>query len=248
MNNKAKGADQFPLIASERVRAPRQMLPAVDVTKTATREPSQTPYRPNPHEQVLLDRHAARRNAEAPAPRLKVGYDGKSKPFSLDHPDQATAGDLLLEALGTADPDFGDRLLDQLIAASSPYGQVDDRDLNFMVSVIKGVKPNDPIEAMLAAQIALVHTVTMRFGWKLAKAVLSEEDGPVREINKAARTFASLVDALKRYRSGGEQKVTVQQVSVSDNARAIVGNVNQTSRKATPEQLRRESDDEPSST
>jgi hypothetical protein len=31
--------------------------------------------------------------------------------------------------------------------------------------------------------------------------------------------------SLKKYRSGGEQKVTVQHVSVSDNAQAIVGNV-----------------------
>ena len=33
--------------------------------------------------------------------------------------------------------------------------------------------------------------------------------------------------ALKRYRSGGEQKVTVQNVSVSEGGRAIVGNVTQ---------------------
>jgi hypothetical protein len=30
---------------------------------------------------------------------------------------------------------------------------------------------------------------------------------------------------LKKYRTGGEQKVTVQHVTVSDNAQAIVGNV-----------------------
>jgi hypothetical protein len=30
---------------------------------------------------------------------------------------------------------------------------------------------------------------------------------------------------LKKYRTGGEQKVTVQHVSVNDNAQAIVGNV-----------------------
>ena len=32
----------------------------------------------------------------------------------------------------------------------------------------------------------------------------------------------------KRYRTGGEQKVTVQHVSVSEGGRAIVGNVTQT--------------------
>jgi hypothetical protein len=33
------------------------------------------------------------------------------------------------------------------------------------------------------------------------------------------------METLKRYRTGGEQKVTVQHVTVSDNAQAIVGNV-----------------------
>jgi hypothetical protein len=33
------------------------------------------------------------------------------------------------------------------------------------------------------------------------------------------------LEALKRYRTGGEQRVTVQHVTVNDGGRAIVGNV-----------------------
>jgi hypothetical protein len=33
------------------------------------------------------------------------------------------------------------------------------------------------------------------------------------------------MQALKRYRTGGEQKVTVQHVSINDNAQAVIGNV-----------------------
>jgi hypothetical protein len=133
-----------------------------------------------------------------------------------------------LEALGTTDIAFADRLLDQLVAASSPYGEVDERDLNFMLCVIKSIKPNEPLVAMLAAQMALVHMVTMRFGWRLADGMdPSERESAVREINRAARTFTGQMEALKRYRSGGEQKVTVQQVSVSEGGQAIVGNVTQ---------------------
>jgi Acetyltransferase (GNAT) domain len=43
--------------------------------------------------------------------------------------------------------------------------------------------------------------------------------------NKLARTFAAQVEALKRYRSGGEQKMTVQHVHVAQGGQAIVGNV-----------------------
>jgi hypothetical protein len=43
------------------------------------------------------------------------------------------------------------------------------------------------------------------------------------------------MEALKRYRTGGEQKVTVQHVSVSEGGQAIVGNVTQASREKAPD-------------
>jgi hypothetical protein len=46
-----------------------------------------------------------------------------------------------------------------------------------------------------------------------------------RVFNKLARTFAVQVEALKRYRTGGEQKVTVQHVTVNEGGQAIVGTV-----------------------
>jgi len=44
-------------------------------------------------------------------------------------------------------------------------------------------------------------------------------------------------DGLKRYRSGGEQKVTVQQVSVSEGGQAIVGNVTQSVLETAPDKV-----------
>jgi hypothetical protein len=49
------------------------------------------------------------------------------------------------------------------------------------------------------------------------------------------RTFAAQMEALKRYRTGGEQKVTVQHVSVAEGGQAIVGNVTQAQRENTAE-------------
>jgi hypothetical protein len=43
------------------------------------------------------------------------------------------------------------------------------------------------------------------------------------------------MEALKRYRTGGEQKVTVQHVSVSEGGQAIVGNVTQPAGGTAPE-------------
>ena len=140
-----------------------------------------------------------------------------------------------METLGTADADFVAELLEQLVSVSSHYGLPIEGRVNFMLGVIKSIKPNDHLEAMLAAQMALVHMVTMRFGQRLANTVLSEQDTAVREINRAARTFIGQLDALKRYRSGGEQKVTV---AVSEGGQAIVGNVTQAPREATPKDSR----------
>jgi hypothetical protein len=103
---------------------------------------------------------------------------------------------------------------------------VNERRLNFMVSVIKGIEPKDQLETMLAAQMAAVHSLTMDFAGRLARADdRIQLDSFERTLNKLARTFAAQVEALKRYRIGGEQKVTVQHVSVSDGGQALVGNV-----------------------
>jgi hypothetical protein len=47
------------------------------------------------------------------------------------------------------------------------------------------------------------------------------------------------IEALKRYRTGGEQKLTVQNVSVNDGGQAIVCNVTQAPREACEAGLRR---------
>jgi hypothetical protein len=104
----------------------------------------------------------------------------------------------------------------------------DEEGLNFMLSVIKGGKPKDQFEAMLAAQMAAIHTATMTFARRLAHVeTIAQQDSAERALNKLARTYAMQMEALKRYRTGGEQKVTVQHVSVNEGGQAIVGNVNQ---------------------
>ena len=78
----------------------------------------------------------------------------------------------------------------------------------------------------------------MRMMQRLANADnIPRLDSTERALNKLARTFAAQVEALKRYRTGGEQTVTVQHVSVSDGGQAIVGNVTQASRETAAEQV-----------
>ena len=61
---------------------------------------------------------------------------------------------LLMEALGTTDPDFLDGILCQLFKVGSRGGKADERGLNFMLSVVKGVKPRDEVEARRRTTLA----------------------------------------------------------------------------------------------
>ena len=92
--------------------------------------------------------------------------------------------------------------------------------------VVKGIEPRDQIETMLAAQMAAVHAASMTMARRLATAEnIEQQDCAERAFNKLTRTFAVQVEALKNYRSKGEQKMTVQHVHVAEGGQAIVGNV-----------------------
>ncbi|HEY8380507.1 MAG TPA: hypothetical protein VIL09_00005 [Microvirga sp.] len=170
-----------------------------------------------------LAAHRERRQARAPAPSIKVE---KKSGLTLDHPDVATGSALLMEAVGTTSVDFLQGLLSQLVNAASKGSELDEKSTNFMLSVVKGIGPKDQVEAMLAAQMAAVHMASMTFARRLNHVeTLPQQDSAERALNKLTRTFATQVEALKRYRTGGEQKMTVEHVTVNAGGQAIVGSV-----------------------
>jgi hypothetical protein len=190
-------------------------------------DPDAGKYQPTAREQAVLGKYKAQTAAEN-TPRIKVSNEKKGTVISLDHPDVFIGSVLLAEALGTVDGDFVSGLLTQLGNATSQDQRPDESAINFLLSVIKGAKPKDQFEAMLAAQMAAIHTATMTFARRLAHVeTIQHQDSAERALNKLARTYAMQMEALKRYRTGGEQKVTVQHVSVNEGGQAIVGNVNQ---------------------
>jgi hypothetical protein len=133
---------------------------------------------------------------------------------------------LLMQALGTTSIDFSSGLIGQLANAASKGPNADEDSINFMLAVAKGVEPKDEVEAMLAAQMAAVHRATLTFARRLNHVeTIPQQDSAERAFNKLARTFTAQMEALKRYRTGGEQKVTVQHVTVNEGGQAVVGNV-----------------------
>jgi hypothetical protein len=169
-----------------------------------------------------------------PKPRWRT--DSILEEASQYHPDRARSFNfrLLSEALGSQDPDFIWGLVSQLSQASTRFN--DGEGINFMLSVIKNIHPRDAIEAMLVAQMAAVHMSMMTFVDEFARlGNTPQQEMAERAMNKFSRTFATQVGALKHYRTGGEQKLTVHHVSVSDGGQAIVGTVTQAPRDVLSE-------------
>jgi hypothetical protein len=183
-------------------------------------------YEPTPQERAALEAYRIQEEDSPLAPRLRVTENDGATTICPDHPKPSVGNVLLMDALGTRDWDFLEGLLLQLADAGSKGRKVDGRTLNFMLSVVKGIAPKDQVEAMLAAQMAAVHTAIMTFACRLADVkTIPQQDSAERAFNKLARTFASQVEALKRYRSRGDQTVRVEHVTVNEGGQAIVGNV-----------------------
>jgi len=160
----------------------------------------------------------------AAAPRIKLLSHG----FCIDHPDPELGEQLMADALGVTDRDAMHGILRQLVKASVKEKRPDEVNLAFMISMVKSSKPRDSVEAMLVAQMVCVHVMAMRCAYHLANAQdVAQQDSAGRALGRLARTFPAQIEALNRYRSHGEPAFTVQNVSVGDGGKAIVGNVTQ---------------------
>jgi hypothetical protein len=165
-----------------------------------------------------------RQTKAAAAPRIKLSPQG----FCIDHPDPELGERLMADTLGVADPDAMHGILRQLVKASVKDEKPDAVNLAFMMSMMQSIKPRDPVEAMLAAQMVSVHVMAMRCAHRLASTQDdAQQDSASRALARLARTFPAQIEALNRHRSHGAPAITVQNVSVGDGGNAVVGNVTQ---------------------
>lgn len=136
----------------------------------------------------------------------------------------------LLAALGTSSVDFLNASVGRIGAIVRQKGAKlpTQSEFNAALAAIDGLQPGDEIEAMLAMQMIATHDVAMNMLTRAKQAELlhqMQESGSLAI--KLLRTFTAQVEALARMRRGGEQRVIVQHVNVSDGGQAIVGAVNQ---------------------
>ena len=183
-------------------------------------------FTPTLKERAIAQNLLDRRKASAPTVKFKICKTAETLEIRQDHPSPQVATALLMHALGTANGHFSEALLSQL-ANIAAHGQiVKAEDLNSIFAMVQGINPKDETEAMLAAQMVAIHNATMTAAQRLNHVGnIPQQDSASTMLNKLARTFATQIEALKKYRSTGEQSIRVQHVTVNDGGQAIVGTV-----------------------
>jgi hypothetical protein len=173
---------------------------------------------------AVLDRwHDAREQIEV---RIVVDDDVPNARVQPRHASPVIGPLLLAEALGVNSPAEATQRVADLANATAKGGRPHERDLNAVLLTAQSIGPTDPTESLLACQMALVHDATMEAARRLKRSEnLAQMEANDGALNRLARTFAAQMEALKRYRTGGQQKVTVEHVTVESGGQAIVGAV-----------------------
>ncbi len=142
----------------------------------------------------------------------------------------------LSETFGTTDSDLQCHLLEQLVYAFKGTISNDGQDnkvavvaTNKAMAILNGIQPRDEIEGMLAVQMIGVHNIAMS---TIGLAMIDSQtfvgkQTSITQATKMLNIFITQLEALKKYRTGGQQKVTVEHVHVNEGGQAIVGTVNQ---------------------
>lgn len=159
-------------------------------------------------------------------------YDGERISINFNNDDKLLNTVNMFEHFGTVSQELQHTLLNQ---AASSFRSFDkgtkeavERACNVTAAFLNGIQPRDEMEGLMAVQMLGVHNVAMD---ALRMAMLDGQTFEGRKANinyatKLLRTFNQQVEVLKRYRSGGQQKVTVEHVHVNKGAQAVVGTVN----------------------
>jgi hypothetical protein len=140
-----------------------------------------------------------------------------------------------MEALGSPDGQLQTFFLNQVIQTFQGGVSSEGFDnskleefLNNTMMILHDISPKDVIEGMLAFQMVGVHNLAMEC---LKRSIIKDQtfEGKQANVNQAAkmlRTYILQMETLKKYRTGGHQKVTVEHVNVHRGGQAIVGSFN----------------------
>lgn len=159
-------------------------------------------------------------------PKMDVHPSKKDEPQTLAPREKESRFiEKLEQAIGSLDPDIKAETLHQ-VAHMIP-GAITSQNCNAALAILHEIAPRDGLERMLAIQMIGTHNLAHRF---LHRAGLDNQtyQGVTMNVERATkllRTFTAQLEALNRHRGKGQQKVTVEHVTVNQGGQAIVGAV-----------------------
>jgi hypothetical protein len=170
------------------------------------------------------------RRRRLPPVRVRIkSIKGDVVSFGSPGPKDETWRKQLQAAFGSVSDDFLDTALRYLTFAACLPGQGPTEPLlNTAVSIVAAAAPKNELEAAVVLQAVSAHVTAMAMMARIGLVYGGPQYLPdlASTAAKLIRACSSSIDTLRRLRSGGEQKIIVQHVTVHDGGRAIVGSVN----------------------
>ncbi len=143
----------------------------------------------------------------------------------------------IVEAMGTNDPDLAQQLINQVYKTLWMPAELSDEErlqnIQSAIAALRGIKPQDEIEGMLATQMVATHAAAMECLRRsmIQKQSFDGRDNNLRHAAKLLSIFAKQIETLNRNRGKGQQKVTVEYVNVEPGGRAMVGQFEATAKR-----------------
>jgi len=137
------------------------------------------------------------------------------------------------KALGGGDRDQWNERLSTHVVRSLPVDQKNAQAVVDAGSAVSGgivdIKPDDPIEGMLIAQIAVANEAALEFyrrGWSnTASGYFDAGTKYLQLADKSSRTVAFLTERLDQHRGRGEQQITVKHVTVNADQAVVADQI-----------------------
>lgn len=169
-------------------------------------------------------------------PRVKVERKGPkaAETFAPDGVAHELMVADLTRAFGTADIEFMERTLHQVLnAVSGGTTNITEHQFNGVIASVAAIEPRDEIEAMLATQMTAAQDAAMVLLRQMQNAdTIVQRDSAGNLAGKFMRIYTTQMEALRRHRSPGEQRVVVQHVHLTAEQAAVQVNGGGASPKA----------------
>ena len=143
----------------------------------------------------------------------------------------------IAEAMGTNDPALAQRLVNQVYETLWMPAELSDEErlqrIRAAIAAMRGIKPRDEIEGMLATQMVATHAAAMEC---LRRSMIRQQsfvgrDNNLRHAAKLLSIFAKQLETLNRNRGKGQQKMTIEHVNVEPGGQAMVGQFEATAKR-----------------